>query len=368
MADGKRQAQSVELAGLSKRYGKVAAVDGVSLTIGAGEFLTLLGPSGSGKSTTLMLIAGFERPDGGEIRIGGRRMNHVPPYRRNLGVVFQHYALFPHKTVAENVAFPLEERGIGRADARRRTGEALARVRMDGYEERYPSQLSGGQQQRIALARALVFDPPVLLMDEPLSALDKKLREQMQLEIKHIQRDLGITVVYVTHDQGEALTMSDRIAVMNQGRIAQLGSPEQLYERPADRFVADFIGETNFLELVPAGAGAATMAGGIPVSLPAEGGFAPNQRMTVALRPERIALAAPASAAASSDGLQWHEGTVEEIVYIGEIRKYRIRLGGQVLTAKQQTGTGVPSFTDGARVAVGWHPADLRPVREETAT
>ncbi len=344
-----QQAQSVALTEVVKRYGSVAAVDRVSLSVGAGEFLTLLGPSGSGKSTTLMLVAGFERPDGGEIRIGDRRVDHVPPYRRNLGVVFQHYALFPHKTVAQNVAFPLEERGVARADAARRVDEALARVRMEGYGARYPSQLSGGQQQRVALARAIVFDPPVLLMDEPLSALDKKLREHMQLEIKHIQRDLGITVIYVTHDQGEALTMSDRIAVMNNGRIAQLGTPEELYERPADRFVADFIGETNFLEMDAA-----------LTSLPASG-----PRVSVALRPERIALA---QAPSGGDGLQWHQGQVEEVVYIGEIRKYRIRLGGQMLTAKQQTGTGVPSFAEGAGVAVGWHPADLRPVRDADKT
>ena len=221
----------LELVAVSKSFGAVLAVDDVSLSVASGEFLTLLGPSGSGKTTTLMMIAGFESATAGEILLGGRRLTHVPPYRRNLGMVFQHYALFPHMTVYDNLAFPLRTRGVTRAEADRRVEEALARVRLPGYGARFPAQLSGGQQQRVALARALVYGPPVLLMDEPLGALDKKLREQMQLEIKHIQRELRLTVIYVTHDQEEALTMSDRIAVMRQGRTVQLGPPEHLYEQ-----------------------------------------------------------------------------------------------------------------------------------------
>ena len=358
----KPAAQSVELLGVVKRFGPVAAVDGVDLSVRAGEFVTLLGPSGSGKSTTLMLVAGFERADAGEVRIGGTRVDHIPAYRRNLGVVFQSYALFPHMTVAENLAFPLEGRGGGKADIGRKVGEALVRVRLEGYEARYPSQLSGGQQQRVALARALVFDPPVLLMDEPLSALDKKLREQMQLEIKHIQRELGITVIYVTHDQGEALTMSDRIAVMNHGRIAQLGTPEELYERPVDRFVADFIGETNLIALtldrVDGVEAEASTTGGLRVRIPVPGAAALGDAITVSIRPERVGIAR-----AGTGGAGWHDGTVEEVIYLGEMRKYRLRVGDLAIMAKEASRTGTAGFAEGERVAVGLRVADLGIVR-----
>ena len=357
-----RRAQSVELVRVYKRFGPVAAVDGVDLTIAAGEFVTLLGPSGSGKSTSLMLVAGFEQPDAGEVRIGGTRIDHVAPYRRNLGVVFQSYALFPHMTVAENLAFPLEGRGVARDEITRRIGEGLERVRLAGYESRYPSQLSGGQQQRVALARALVFDPPVLLMDEPLSALDKKLREQMQLEIKHIQRDLGITVIYVTHDQGEALTMSDRIAVMNNGKIVQLGTPEELYDRPVDRFVADFIGETNLLSLtVESAMGAeaqARSAGGVRLLVPAGKAAASGEAITIAVRPERITVAR----SPGREG-QWHDGVIEEVIYLGELRKYRVKLGDLSIIAKEQSRGAHGGFAAGERVAIGWTMADLGLVR-----
>ena len=295
----------LELVAVSKTFGAVLAVDDVSLTVASGEFLTLLGPSGSGKTTTLMMIAGFESVTAGEILLGGRRLTRVPPYRRNLGMVFQHYALFPHMTVHDNLAFPLRTRGITRAETDRRVEEALDRVRLPGYGARFPAQLSGGQQQRVALARALVYGPPVLLMDEPLGALDKKLREQMQLEIKHIQRELRLTVIYVTHDQEEALTMSDRIAVMSQGRIVQLGPPEDLYERPADRFVADFIGESNFLEVtvrsVQGGIATALTDDGLDVALAVGDAGADGTRLTLALRPERVRLA-PAGGHARASG------------------------------------------------------------------
>jgi spermidine/putrescine transport system ATP-binding protein len=239
---------AVELREVSKRFGEVEAVHQVSLQIREGEFFSLLGPSGCGKTTTLRMIAGFERPDAGEILIRGQRMNEVPPFHRPVNTVFQHYALFPHMTVFENVAFGLEMKRLPREEIRRRVAEALRLVRLTGLENRYPRQLSGGQQQRVALARALVNRPAVLLLDEPLGALDLKLRKEMQLELKNLQHQVGITFIYVTHDQEEAMTMSDRIAVMNQGRVLQVGTPVEIYERPATRFVADFIGETNFLE------------------------------------------------------------------------------------------------------------------------
>ena len=242
------------LSDIEKRYDNVGAVRGVSLDIRSGEFLTLLGPCGSGKTTTLMMIAGFETPNAGDIAIDGHVGGRLPPYRRNIGMVFQNYALFPHMTVAENIGFPLKQRGVAKARrARRLVAEALELVRLPGYERRYPRQLSGGQQQRVALARAIVFEPRLLLMDEPLGALDKQLRENLQLEMRRLHADLGITFIYVTHDQEEALTMSDRVAVMNEGLVAQVGTPEDLYDRPCDRFVAAFIGEFNFLSAIVRG-------------------------------------------------------------------------------------------------------------------
>ena len=361
---------ALELVEVSKTFGPVIAVDGVSLTVAPGEFLTLLGPSGSGKTTTLMMIAGFESATAGEILLGGRPLTRVPPYRRNLGMVFQHYALFPHMTVYDNVAFPLRTRGATRTETNQRVAEALDRVHLPGYGARFPAQLSGGQQQRVALARALAYRPPVLLMDEPLGALDKKLREQMQLEIKHIQRELQLTVIYVTHDQEEALTMSDRIVVMRHGRVVQLGPPEDLYERPIDRFVADFIGQSNFLEVtvrsVQDGIATAVTDDGLDVSLVGEAG-AEGTRVTLALRPERVRLA-PAGASTRATAVpdptapQWWAGVIEEVVYIGATRKYQVRLRGQVLVAQQQARADVAGLRAGERVTVGWSMADLRVV------
>jgi len=361
---------ALELLRVSKTFGPVIAVDGVSLTVAPGEFLTLLGPSGSGKTTTLMMIAGFESATAGEIMLDGRPLTRVPPYRRNLGMVFQHYALFPHMTVYDNVAFPLRTRGATRTETNQRVAEALDRVHLPGYGARFPAQLSGGQQQRVALARALADRPPVLLMDEPLGALDKKLREQMQLEIKHIQRELQLTVIYVTHDQEEALTMSDRIVVMRHGRVVQLGPPEDLYERPIDRFVADFIGQSNFLEVtvrsVQDGIATAVTDDGLDVSLVGEAG-AEGTRVTLALRPERVRLA-PAGASTRATAVpdptapQWWAGVIEEVVYIGATRKYQVRLRGQVLVAQQQARADVAGLRAGERVTVGWSMADLRVV------
>jgi putative spermidine/putrescine transport system ATP-binding protein len=239
----------VRFAGVQKTYDGVSlVVKQLDLDIARGEFLTLLGPSGSGKTTCLMMLAGFETATSGQIYLDGRPINDVPPYRRDIGMVFQNYALFPHMTVGENLAFPLEVRKLAKAEIEARVARALEMVRLGAFAQRRPAQLSGGQQQRVALARALVFEPKLVLMDEPLGALDKQLRESMQYEIKHLHERLGITVVYVTHDQGEALTMSDRVAVFNEGRIQQLAAPAQLYEAPANAFVARFIGENNRLQ------------------------------------------------------------------------------------------------------------------------
>jgi putative spermidine/putrescine transport system ATP-binding protein len=232
---------------VSKAFGNVVAVDSISFTLAEGEFLSLLGPSGSGKTTTLQIIAGLTHPTRGQIFLSGRPIGPLPPYKRDIGMVFQNYALFPHMTVAGNVAFPLQMRGVPRTEISRRIDKVLNLVDLPGLAERYPRQLSGGQQQRVALARAIVFEPTLLLMDEPLGALDKKLREQMQLEIKHLHKRLGVSIIYVTHDQDEALVMSDRIGVFNRGRLEQVGSAEQLYEQPTTRFVAEFIGESNII-------------------------------------------------------------------------------------------------------------------------
>src|SRR6266508_3735548 len=237
----------VRLVGVSKHYGDVAAVELLDLEVKRGEFFTLLGPSGSGKTTTLRMIAGFEEPDTGRVELGGKDVTRLPPYDRSVNTVFQDYALFPHMTVGENVAYGLRVKGVDKQERRRRASEALATVQLAGYEARKPNQLSGGQQQRVALARAIVNEPRVLLLDEPLGALDLKLREQMQVELKAIQRQVGITFIYVTHDQGEALSMSDRVAVFSAGRIEQIGSPAEIYEHPASAFVAGFVGVSNLL-------------------------------------------------------------------------------------------------------------------------
>ncbi|MGH3132634.1 MAG: ABC transporter ATP-binding protein [Gaiellaceae bacterium] len=316
----------VELVGVTKRFGDVAAVDGVDLEVRPGEFLSLLGPSGCGKTTTLRLVAGFERPDRGEVRIGGADVSRLPAYKRNVNTVFQSYALFPHLNVRDNVAYGLKQRGLGRKERRTRAEEMLELVRLEGFATRKPRQLSGGQQQRVALARALVMRPRVLLLDEPLGALDLKVRRKLQIELKRIQEGIGITFVYVTHDQEEALTMSDRVAVMNAGRIEQLGAPREIYDRPATRFVADFIGETNFIR----------QAGGV-----------------VAVRPERVQLARDAHQA---DGEL--PATVLTTMVVGPAVQCLVRTddGQEVLVREQRAkeGAGAESLREGERVFVSW--------------
>ena len=285
--------QSVEIQCLSKRFGTVVALDRVSLTVRPGEFMALLGPSGSGKTTILMAVAGFEQADSGGIRIGGRAIDKLPPHRRDIGVVFQRYALFPHMSVAENLAYSLRRRGIAAAETARRVEEALALVKMDGYGARGVDQLSGGQQQRVAIARALIFRPAVLLMDEPMSALDKKLREHMQMELRLLHRELGATIILVTHDQEEALSMADRVALLHEGRLRQIGTPAELYRAPADAFVAGFIGRNNFL---PIDDGAPLRLRGGTADLTgvlAEDSAAPQPGHVLAIRPEHMALRPP---------------------------------------------------------------------------
>jgi putative spermidine/putrescine transport system ATP-binding protein len=339
----------------------VVAVREVSVTIGPGSFFTLLGPSGSGKTTTLMMIAGFVTPTRGEIFVDGRPVAGLPPQKRDLGMVFQSYAVFPHLTVFENVAFPLQVRKVAAAEVRRRVGEALELVRLQGYERRLPRQLSGGEQQRVALARALVFRPRVLLMDEPLGALDKKLRAHMQLELKHLQRHLHVTVVYVTHDQEEALTMADRVAVMRQGGLEQVGAPSELYEAPQNRFVADFLGESNFLEgavvgPVAAGRYRVRTAGGLELVGVGAAPLAAGQAVTAAVRPEKLA---PVEAPAAEGNVA--KGVVEELIYAGDATRYRVALGGDgALTVKLPNRLGGRPYAVGEPVTLGWDPAETR--------
>ncbi len=344
---------SVELHEVSKRFGSVAVVEGVSLQIRSGEFFSLLGPSGCGKTTTLRIVAGFVQPDAGEVFIGGRRVTHLPPNERDVNMVFQHYALFPHLTVEQNVAFGLEIQKLPRAQIRERVGWALELVRLSGLGSRYPHQLSGGQQQRVALARALVTQPSVLLLDEPLGALDLKLRQEMQWELKRLQRELKITFLYVTHDQGEALTMSDRLAVMNHGRVLQVGTPQEIYERPATRFVADFIGESNFLEgrvVAKEGDRALVQIGSLHVTVASDQPLTLDQWVTVAVRPERIRLC-PCSRSL------W-TGQVEELIYSGKETRYRVRISPDVTLIVSSPGTNGVGVGD--RVGVEWDEQSLR--------
>ncbi len=358
------QGAAVRVAGLVKRFDNVLAVDGVSIDVRPGEFLALLGPSGSGKTTILMTIAGFEHPTAGEVIIGERSVTHLPANRRNIGMVFQKYALFPHMTVWDNIGFPLRMRKLPAREIATRVEAALAMVRLEGYGARKPSQLSGGQQQRVALARAIVYRPPVLLMDEPLGALDKKLREHMQLEIKHLQQTLGATVVYVTHDQEEALTMADRIAVLNEGRLEQIGAPEDLYERPANSFVAEFLGQTNFLEgrlcAVHAQVGSIELEGGIVVhaSWSSEQLTLPDigSPVRVAVRPERITVRQPAESC--GDG---YVGVIQEAIYSGSSVAYFVRLAPSLaIAARVPAGVGQPRWRTGDRVEVAWRSEEAR--------
>jgi putative spermidine/putrescine transport system ATP-binding protein len=313
---------------VSKRYGEVVAVDSLDLEVGRGEFFTLLGPSGSGKTTTLRMIAGFEEPDTGTVELGGTEITSLPPYDRSVNTVFQDYALFPHMTVGENVEYGLRVKGVDRAERRRKASEALETVRLSGYEARKPNQLSGGQQQRVALARAIINRPRVLLLDEPLGALDLKLREQMQVELKTIQDVVGITFIYVTHDQDEALTMSNRVAVFNQGRIEQVGTPTEVYERPANPFVAGFVGVSNLLER-------------------------DGRRFTV--RPEKVTISENGELPQS---LHVEDGTIRDVSYAGMITRYLIDLeaGGELQVVRQNLETPSAELQGqrGRKVKIGW--------------
>jgi putative spermidine/putrescine transport system ATP-binding protein len=347
------------LRGLEKQFGGMPAVDGVDLEVRQGEFITLLGPSGSGKTTTLRMIAGLTLQSGGTIEIDGVDMSHVPPYRRDVGMIFQNYALFPHMTAAENIAFPLQMRRIGRAEMKRRVADALALVKLEGFGERHPRQLSGGQQQRIAFARAVVFNPRLLLMDEPLGALDKKLREALQLEVMHISRQLGATVVYVTHDQEEALVMSDRIAIFSKGRIEQLGSGEDLYDRPVSLFVADFIGESNILRgrFERNGDGGWLTRGAwhwrVGAAAAARASVDAGTAAALLVRPERLRIVGTGEAAVA--GTNALEAAVKDVLYLGSMRKFELALpDGQVAVVRQQVGGGEQVWQPGDRVGLIW--------------
>jgi putative spermidine/putrescine transport system ATP-binding protein len=347
---------------VQKSYDGVSlVVKDLNLSIAKGEFLTMLGPSGSGKTTCLMMLAGFETATNGEIRLAGRPINQVPPHKRNIGMVFQNYALFPHMTVGENLSFPLEVRGMGKDAREAKVKRALDMVQMGPFINRRPSQMSGGQQQRIALARALVFDAELVLMDEPLGALDKQLREHMQFEIKHLHENLGITVVYVTHDQGEALTMSDRVAVFNDGRIQQLAPPADLYERPDNSFVAQFIGENNKLsgtiEELSGDKALVRLATGelidaTPVNVREKG-----QKTLVSIRPERVEFKAEMMPA----GAHKVAAEVLEVIYMGDILRVRLRVAGSDdFVMKMRNTLGQTRLSPGQKIDVGWHPQDAR--------
>jgi putative spermidine/putrescine transport system ATP-binding protein len=316
----------IRLLNLRKTYGEVAAVDGIDLDVARGEFFTLLGPSGSGKTTTLRMIAGFERPDTGGIELGGRDVSRLPPFERDVNTVFQDYALFPHMTVQQNVEYGLRVKRVGKAERAERAAEALATVRLEAFGKRKPSQLSGGQRQRVALARAIVNNPRVLLLDEPLGALDLKLRQELQLELKELQQQLGMTFVYVTHDQEEALTMSDRIAVFNHGRIEQVGRPATMYEHPATAFVAGFIGTSNIID---------------------------RDGRTFTVRPEKIRVL-------SEDATEGESGTIRAAVYVGPFTKLVVALdrGGELTVVEQnlETSSSDVREMEGRRVRLRWSP------------
>jgi putative spermidine/putrescine transport system ATP-binding protein len=352
----------LQLRQLSKSFGQAKAVDHVSLDVPPGAFVSLLGPSGSGKTTTLNLIAGFLSPDAGDILLDERSIADVPSHKRNIGMVFQSYSLFPHMTVADNVGFPLRMRTrLSRAEARKRIDEMLALVQLAHLKDRYPRQLSGGQQQRVAMARALVSQPRLLLMDEPLGALDKKLREQMQVEIKRIHRSVGTTVIYVTHDQTEALTMSDLVVVMHQARVAQVGTPRALYEAPADLFVADFLGDSNLLaaKLVSAAGDEAIAEIGNGVQIrAARNGLAAKagDRVTVLIRPEDMSVGTDAKHAGPQPALA---GAVTDISYHGDTFQLGIAVGSDLLKVKVARDRGT-AIEQGQTVALTWKPGAAR--------
>ncbi|MGB5706446.1 MAG: ABC transporter ATP-binding protein [Arenicellales bacterium] len=347
----------ISIRGLTKKYGRLHALDSVDLEIKSGEFLTLLGPSGSGKTTLLMAIAGFNRPDAGSVRFAETEMILTPPHRRDVGMVFQSYALFPHMTVAENIAFPLKLRRVGSGECADRVAAALATVQLSDLGERKIDQLSGGQRQRVALARAFVFRPRILLMDEPLSALDKKLREQMQIELKHLHRQLGVTTVYVTHDQREALTMSDRIAIINHGRLTQVDTPQAIYNHPANSFVADFIGESTILPLSRDDSGKLLFEGHLISSSPTQDS---GGAWSLVIRPERLFFIQ--DSAADSEQAIVFDGMVKEFVFQGETAFVLVSIADKYNLSVR---FGTNSFSSqnamqpGDRVSLGLHRKDV---------
>ncbi len=355
----------IEIVGVTKRFGAVTAVDDVSLSVAEGEFFGLLGPSGCGKTTLLRMLAGFESPDAGQLLLDGNDLVGVKPYRRPVNMMFQSYALFPHMSVERNVAYGLRMEGVPRREALERAHEALGLVRLEGLAGRRPAQLSGGQKQRVALARALVKRPRVLLLDEPLSALDRQIRGEMQIELKRIQHTVGVTFVVVTHDQEEALTMADRIAVMEGGKAVQIGAPEALYERPGSPFVARFLGDSNLFT------GVLETAGGVPSLVDGEArwlvdavaverlGLVPGAEATVVVRPERMSVVSAAGAAALPDGVNAVSGAVAETVYLGAARKVVVDLpDGRPVQIRIESRAPVAAPEPGDEVPATWAPAD----------
>jgi putative spermidine/putrescine transport system ATP-binding protein len=360
--DGSRRGAELKLNGLTKTYREVRAVDDVSLSVTGGEFVTMLGPSGSGKTTTLMLVAGFVDPDIGDVFLDGVRVTDTPTHRRGIGMVFQHYALFPHMTVFENIAYPLKMRKVPRAEIKTRVGSVLGMVQLPDVADRYPRQLSGGQQQRIAVARALVYEPRLLLMDEPLGALDRKLREQMQLELRNLQQTLGITTLYVTHDQEEAMSMSDRIVVMREGKIEQVGTPGQLYEHPKTFFVANFIGESNILDGKIRSEGESWLFEApeglkIPVILSELMDYRNPQ---LVIRPERVMFSTGEPLDVSLPG------KVVSVTYLGERIRFSIRLSeGISISAVHPNTTDLHRPQVGESIKVGWNSNDVSIITDE---
>jgi spermidine/putrescine transport system ATP-binding protein len=352
----------VELVDLVKRFGDVTAVDGISVQVAGGEFFSLLGPSGCGKTTTLRLIGGFERPDGGRILLDGRDMAQTPPHKRPVNTVFQSYALFPHLTVGQNVAFGLRFQGVPKEQATKRVTEVLGLVRLEGLEGRRPTQLSGGQQQRVALARALILNPDVLLLDEPLGSLDAKLRKALQLELKAIQQEIGITFVYVTHDQEEALTMSDRIAVMKEGRIVQVGDPRQIYEEPETAYVADFLGVSNLMDAQASGRkanGENTVTIGDVEVVAAKGDVDASGAVKLVIRPERARIEDQGAA-----GTNRIPAMVDRTVYVGSTMQVIARLpGGQTVQVLIPNRGGAEAYPQGTPISLFLPPEDLRVLR-----
>jgi spermidine/putrescine ABC transporter ATP-binding subunit len=356
----KSKLQDVFIQNVSKHFGDIKAVDQVTFSIKGGEFLTLLGPSGSGKTTLLNMIAGFFRPTNGVILIGEKDITALPPEKRDVGMTFQNYALFPHMTVAENIAFPLKMKKVPKQEIVDKIKKALELVRLSGFESRHPKQLSGGQQQRISLARSIVFDPSLLLMDEPLGALDKKLRQHMQLELKQLQRKLQMTVVYVTHDQEEALTMSDRIAVMNEGRIEQIDTPDEIYQHPKNWFVADFIGESNFLDGNIIAVNADNSLIEIPINKKIKGPkyewMRAGMQVFVLLRPERLNI----NLEKPIEARNLVSGTIQDDFYVGNISRYLINIPecGFILNVELRNAQETFRFKSGQNVFVSWHVND----------